>query len=125
MPPPSVLQFELAEAQSPKDRGLFHELLERNHLVLHYDMQDRPELYSDAARQLILELADGQRRYDDLSAKEKQELDAATLEYATQPPVRSHEKKRTAMLKRIKRILEPPTDHSTPEEQLAPFWWLR
>jgi len=105
---------------------LFRDLLDSNHLILHYDMQDRPDLYGEVAKQLVSALTAGQRQYGDLTDSERNELDVAALEYAARPPVRSHEKKRTAMLERVASIMtEPARDPSAPEGQLASFWWLR
>ncbi len=124
--PPSL--FELTKEPRPiKPTGLFHELLDGNHLVLHYDMLERPDLYDDQARELVDQLTDCRRRFDELGTVERQLLDTATLEYATKPPVPSHERDRRQMVKRATQQLEPLPDDAPggPEESLPAFWWLR
>ena len=124
--PPSP--FELADSPPQSKRGLFEELLERNHLVLHYDMQERPDLYDDQMKQLVDELSGGSRQYDQLNDVEKQALDHATLEYATQPPVKSHERARRQMVKRANEKMKRPSpriDPTMPEQLMPAFWWLK
>lgn len=127
-PPAPPSPFELTEEPRPiKPTGLFHELLDGNHLVLHYDMLDRPDLYDDQSRDLVAQLADSRRRLEDLTLQERQLLDVAALEYATKPPVPSHERDRRQLTKRVVQKIEPLPDDAPggPEESLPAFWWLR
>ena len=120
-------QFELAPPPR-KQKGLFEELLDKNHLVLHYDMQERPDTYEEHARDLVEQLAGGALKYDELPEQERHVLDVATLEFATRPANNSHATTRAAIVKRVENKLAPvpePTGTLGPEEAMPAFWWLR
>jgi len=124
---PPTEQFQLVDRPAPKPTGLFAELLDRNHLVLHYDMQDRPDLYDERAKQLVEDLSAGRTGWDRLTPEERNALDLATLEYATQPPLPSHQRRRASVVKQVTRKIDPMPEPGAgaPEEALPAFWWLR
>lgn len=126
MPP---IQQELAtpNKHNRKQQGLFWELLYDDYAVLYYDMLDRPELYDEKTRDLLEQLVDQRRKIDDLSDKERKMLDVATLEYATRPPLPSHERERKKLLERTfaKMTVGAAPISGVPEESLPTFWWVR
>ena len=117
---------ELADVPAKnKPKGLFEELLLGNHLVLYYDMLERPELYDDAAKQLIDTLTAGKVEHAALTPQERASLDTATLEYAMRPATKATEKAKIEILKKAEARLDPmPKEPGTPEADMPEFWWL-
>ena len=124
-PPAVPSPWELAETPKPQPKGLFEELLGRDHLVLYQDVGERPDLYDAATVRLIEELSGGTRKYDQLDARERQLLDGATLEFVTKGPA-AVQQKRDKIVKQVAKKMRPPVDNPTtaPESSMPPFWWL-
>lgn len=117
---------EPMQAQSPPlPKTLFEDLLCGNHLVLWHDMEERPELYEDETAQVVRALTAGETSYDQLGPRERRLLDEATLEYATRPPLRSHERARREIVRAVRQQLTREPQGPLPESELPDFWWLR
>ena len=128
--PPSATLFELMEeapsTSAPKrPKGLFEDLLRGDPSMLYQDMQRAPEKYDPLTVQLVKDIMTKRR---ELSAEERQLLDLAMLDYATEPPPKLPAPAKAATKKK-----EPePEVESTPVEGVnfpqgleRPFWWLR
>lgn len=126
-PPAVPSPYSLVDQQKPRaKRGLFEELLGRDHLVLYQDLDERPDLYDEPTRLLIEQLAGGNRRYDQLDDRARQLLDVAATEFATNGTAKQQQTG-TAIRRTVSRKLKPlpePNPTASPESAMPPFWWL-
>lgn len=141
-PPPTafptfaeLVELEATNQAPPKrSSGLFEQLLGKRVEHLYQDALEQPSKYSEQNQQLMLQLLQGKRQYDELSDEEKDELDRCTIEFATaKKPTEEGVGKlgKTPPLQQKTRAKKMPTPRKSVDrpgvvsaEGMPPFWWL-
>jgi hypothetical protein len=119
-PPPDA--FKLMDDPPPrKQQGFFQEMLQGDPQKLLPYASARPDLHTVAT--ILYALAAGSRSVADLHPEEQMQLDAATAEMLTEPPVK---RKITQPFAHARRKAEE--DDSSPTDAPPPvanaFWWV-
>lgn len=107
-----------------RHQGLFEMYLRGDPAHILQDAQARGEAYEPATLQLLGELQQGTRKWDDLSDEEKQEIDKAALEFLS--PTRVKETTKQAF--KHSTIVEsgaPSRAQAVDGPGLDPFWWAK
>ncbi len=127
-PFPTLLELakeELSSVKSPpSSKGLFEELLGSPE-VLHQSATERPELYNEATRKLLIELVERRKKLPELSPEEKKLLNEATVEFAQAPRARPAPQRTTATAPvEAVAVARPRMGEDIPVTEMPAFWWL-
>jgi len=119
------------ESEKPaRPQGLFEGLLQGHAEILARDIEDHPEKYNPQVLPLISELSQGTRSKEDLTEKECELLDRATLDFASYVPPK---KSPSTIPPPVRRARQAAEEEGTaivgvdipPEAEVPAFWWLK
>lgn len=89
---------------------------------IYYDLLEHPEKYSDGVAEVLSGVISKGTSLKDLTDKELEVLNKATIEYAQTPPTKRKEASAKAQSRETE--ITPAGEEESAESDLPPYWWL-